>query len=293
MPANPTLETETATPGTADGQPIKHVVDTLIEERATQLRKHPFIWKMVQQYMYPVFGYQTAINLVDRVQGMSGYEVFAHLSNLLQMRVTVEGLEHLPTDGRAVIMPNHPAGIADGIAVFDAIKEIRPDMAFFANRDAVRCQPRLDEIIIPVEWMEQRRNHAKSKETVRTMLRAFKDERLIVIFASGRLAQPTLTGLKEREWLASGVSLAQRYHCPIIPMHITGHNSLLYYLLWFLNTELKDMTLFRELLNKTNQRYHIRIGAPITSAMDPEQLTPQIRQFVVNDLKHGRIDFTP
>ena len=268
-----------------------HIVDTLIEERAEKLRQHPRIWKFIQEHMYPVFGYQDAIDLIDLVQGMSGYDVFEHLSQMLQMQVTVEGLEHLPADGRVVVMPNHPAGIADGIAVFDALKGIRPDMTFFANRDAVRCQERLSEIIIPVEWMEQRRNHAKSKETVRNMLRAFRDERAIVIFASGRLARPTPIGLIEREWLASGVSLAQKYECPIVPMHITGHNSALYYLLWFLNTELKDMTLFRELLNKTNQRYHIRLGAPILSNEDATSLTPKIRSFVVSDLKKGKVEF--
>lgn len=268
-----------------------HIVDVLIEERATQLKQHPRFWRFVQQYLYPVFGYREAINLVDQVQGMSGFDVFQHLSQLLTMNVTVTGLEHLPANGRAVIMPNHPAGIADGIAVFDAIKSVRPDMAFFANRDAVRCQENLEEIIIPVEWMEERRNHSKSKETVRNMLKAFRDERLIVIFASGRLARPTPWGLVERPWLASGVSLAQKYNCPIIPMHIRGHNSVLYYLLWFLNTELKDMTLFRELLNKTGQQYRIQIGEPIQSDVHPEILTPELREFVTKDLKRGNTRF--
>ncbi|MEM7098017.1 MAG: 1-acyl-sn-glycerol-3-phosphate acyltransferase [Pseudomonadota bacterium] len=268
-----------------------HIVDTLIEERAIKLKQNPRFWRFVQDHLYPVFGYQSAINLVDSVQGMSGYEVFQYLSKLLTMRVDVTGLEHLPKDGRAVVMPNHPAGIADGIAVFDAIKDIRPDMAFFANRDAVRCQPRLDEIIIPVEWMEERRNHAKTKEMVRNMVQAFRDERLIVIFASGRLARPTPIGLIERPWLTTGVGLAQKYQCPIIPMHITGHNSVLYYLLWFLNTELKDMTLFRELLNKTGQRYRIQIGAPINSDTHPEILTPQLRKYVTQELKQGNCTF--
>ena len=170
---------------------MTHIVDELIEERAEKLRSNPRVWAMVQKYMYPVLGYQNAKDLVDDVQGMRGFAVFEHMSNLLQMRITVEGLEHLPANGRAVLMPNHPAGIADGIAVFEAIKKIRPDMTFFANRDAVRCQENLAEIIIPVEWMEERRNHAKSKETVRNMVQAFRDDRLIVIFPSGRLARPT------------------------------------------------------------------------------------------------------
>ena len=270
---------------------MNHIVDRLIEERAIKLRQNPRIWRMVQRYLYPVLGYQRTIDLVDEVQGMSGFAVFEHLSKLLSMRVTVEGLEHLPRQGRAVLMPNHPAGIADGIAVFDAIKAIRPDMTFFANRDAVRCQENLSEIIIPVEWMESKRNHAKSKETVRNMVRAFKDERLVVIFASGRLARPTPIGLVERQWMVSGVSLAQKYDSPIVPLHITGYNSKLYYLLWFLNSELKDMTLFRELLNKSGNRYHLRFGAPVKSDTEPTLLTPALRKFVTTRLKRGDVHF--
>lgn len=271
---------------------MTHIVDTLIEERATKLRQNPRIWKLIQEYLYPVFGYQKTIDLIDAVQGLSGYEVFEHVSKLLSMTVTVEGLHHLPRDGRCVVMPNHPAGIADGIAVFDALKEIRPDMNFFANRDAVRCQENLSEIIIPVEWMEEKRNHSKSKETLRNMLQAVKDERLIVIFPSGRLARPTPIGLVERQWLVSGVSLAQKYNCPIVPMHIKGYNSALYYLFWFLNSELKDMTLFRELLKKSGQRYHIQIGEPILSDTEATLLTPALRQFVTQRLKRGETTFT-
>ena len=268
-----------------------HILDELIEERAVKLRQNPRVWALVQRYIFPVIGYQKTIDLIDEVQGLSGFAVFEHVSKMLNMRVSVTGLEHLPPTGRAVLMPNHPAGIADGIAVFDAIKEIRPDMTFFANRDAIRCQENLSEIIIPVEWMEEKRNHTKSKEMVRNMIGAFRDERLIVIFPSGRLARPTPLGLIEREWLVSGVGLAQKYNCPIVPVHISAHNSALYYLLWFLNTELKDMTLFRELLNKTGQCYHLEIGTPIHSDADAEVLAPALRKYVTTRLKHGEANF--
>lgn len=270
---------------------MTHIIDTLIEERATRLRRHPKLWSLIQRYMYPMFGYQTAVDLVERVQSLSGFETFSLVSDLLELQVTVEGLEHLPKEGRAVVMPNHPTGIADGIAVFDALRDVRPDMAFFANRDAVRCHDRLSEIIIPVEWMEEKRNHSKSKEMFKHMLQAFRDERLVVIFASGRLAEPTLFGLRERPWLSTGVGLAQRFKCPIVPMHITATNSVFFYLLWFINTELKDMTLFRELLNKKNHRYHIKIGAPVVSDLHPEHLSVDLRRFVTEQLANGNTDF--
>lgn len=269
-----------------------HIVDTLIEERAAKLMQHPLAWKMVQRFLYPVLGYQQAIEMIDRLQHAGGREVFDWLSDTLSMQVTSNGLEHVPKTGRLVVIANHPAGIADGIAVFDALKTIRQDLVFFANRDAIRAVPRLTEMIIPVEWMEHRRDHGRNKETVRGMVQAFKDERVIVIFPSGRLAQPTLRGLVERPWMTSGVSIAQRYSCPIVPMHVRGFNSVLFYLLWFLNTELKDMTLFRELLNKGNQRYRLTVGKPFMPEGDPALLTEALRAFVTQNLPAGETTFS-
>ncbi len=265
----------------------KHIVDVLIEERAEQLMRSPLVWRFVKRFLYPLLGYQRAIEMVDAVQPLSGLEIFRHLSNDLAMQVNVTGIEHVPTSGRAIIMPNHPAGIADGIAVYDALKSVREDVIFFANRDAVRAAPQLGEMIIPVEWMEDRRDHTKSKETVRSMVRAFKDERLVVIFPSGRLARPTLRGLVERPWLSTGTSLAQKYGCPIQPLHLRGSNSALYYFFWFFNEELKDMTLFRELLNKKGQRYELTFAEPFHPVGDAEAVTDALRQFVVQDMPRG------
>jgi len=66
---------------------------------------------------------------------------------------------------------------------------------------------------------------------------------------------------------------------------------LFYYLFFFLNTEIKDMTLFRELLNKVNSNYEMQIGKQIVSTEDPELLTPKIRKYVVSKLNKGVEDF--
>ena len=52
--------------------------------------------------------------------------------------LTVEGLEHIPATGPALIVSNHPTGIADGVAVHDAVRTRRQDAIFFANADALR-----------------------------------------------------------------------------------------------------------------------------------------------------------
>lgn len=171
---------------------MPHIVDILIEERAERLMRNPRLWQTLKTALYPALGYQRAIELFDEVADMRGFEVFSHVSNLLQMNVVSQGLEHLPRQGRAIVMLNHPAGIADGVAVFDSFKSVREDISFFANRDAIRVSPGLADLIVPVEWVGEKRSHERRKETVKSMVRAFREERLIVIFPSGRLAQPTL-----------------------------------------------------------------------------------------------------
>jgi putative hemolysin len=272
---------------------MRHIVDVLIEERAETLMQNPLLWRAVRALIYPLLGYGRAIDMADTIREMSALEVFEYLSETLSMAVQIRGVEHVPAAGPAIIMPNHPAGIADGIAVFDALRNVRQDVTFFANRDAIRVAPRLSEMIVPVEWVDTRRSHQTRKETVRHMLQAFKEERLVVIFPSGRLAQPTLRGLVEREWQPTAMNLALKYRCPVVPMHVKGRNSLLYYLFYYIHTELRDMTLFRELLNKQGQRYELTVGAPFEAQGDVEALTRQLRAFVTEELPQGRVCFTP
>ena len=190
----------------------------------------------------------------------------AFVSEELRLKITVAGLERVPRKGRLILVANHPSGIADGLAVYEALKEVRPDMIFFANRDALRVAPGLDRLVIPVEWIEEKRRRADSRETLRHAIEAFRDERCVVIFPSGRLAKRQGFSLRERPWLTTPANFARKFNAPVLPLHITGRNSIVYYLLDLMNEELKNMTLFRELINKRGARYRLCFGAPIGPA---------------------------
>ena len=270
---------------------MTHIVDALIAERAVRWRRYPRLWWRVQRWLRPILLYETARWMADEIAPMSGAEALAYMQRTLAMDVAVTGLTHIPKRGVAVVTPNHPAGIADGIAVFDAVTRVRDDVTFFANRDAVRICPGLADYIVPVEWREEERTRGKTRQTLRGIRQAFESERLVVVFPSGRLARPTPIGLWERPWQATAFALAQKYRAPILPMHVQGHNSLLYYLLWFCNRELKDMTLFREVINKRGGSYRIAIGEPFEATGDPAELAPALRRFVVRDMRRGERRF--
>ena len=270
---------------------MTHIVDTLIEERATRWMRRPALWAVVQRWLRPILLYDTARTMADAIAPLSATEALDYMLRALDMEVSVTGLEHVPREGAAVVTPNHPAGIADGFAVYDALKRVRADITFFANRDAVRICPALAEMIVPVEWREAERTRAKTRQTLRGMRSAFEQQRLVVVFPSGRLARPTPLGLWERPWQPTPFALAQKHDAPVLPLHVRGHNSALYYFFWFCNRELKDMTLFREVINKRGGRYRIDIGAPFAPTGDPAALARALRKFVVRRMPRGERRF--
>ena len=204
-----------------------HIVDELIYERAPQLVTSS-VWPLARPLLYGILGYRKAVAMADGIRDLSGAEALDYVSRLLRLKVGVKGLEHLPASGRCVVVCNHPTGIADGIAVADAIRRVRSDAIFFANADALRVNPRFDEALIPVEWVAAKRTHKKTRDTLLAAQAAFEAERCVVIFPAGRLARRDSDGrLTDPAWAPTAVSLAQKYRAPIVPIHLTGPAFLL------------------------------------------------------------------
>ncbi len=242
-----------------------HIVDELIYERAPRLVKSP-LWWVAKPVLYAILGYDKAVRMADAVAPLSGPEALGYVSNLLSLKLAMTGIDRLPQNGRCVVVCNHPTGIADGLAVHDAIRQRRDDAIFFANADALRVNPRFAESLIPVEWVEAKRTREKARVTLTAAKSAFEAERCVVIFPAGRLARRNAEGrLVDPPWAATAVSLAQKYEAPIVPIRLEGPNSFWFHTFHTFSQELRDITLFHEFLNKQGKRFRLTIG----HAVDP------------------------
>lgn len=264
----------------------RHIVDQLIAERGETLAAS-WVWPIVKPLLYRILHYHDAVRMADEIASLSGLEAMAYVSDLLRLDLEVTGAERIPQTGAFILAANHPTGIADGVAVYDALKATRGDISIFTNRDAQRLNPRFNDILIPVEWRDEFRNHAKTKETLRLSSKAFSEERAVVIFPSGRIAYWQDGGLNERPWQASFLTLARKHGVPILPVHVRSRNSGLFY--WFANwnTELRDMTVFHELLNKKGKTLQIHFGPLIDNDLlvgDATDLTEQLQHHCVHAL---------
>ncbi|HET7412211.1 MAG TPA: 1-acyl-sn-glycerol-3-phosphate acyltransferase [Pararhizobium sp.] len=269
----------------SQGQP-GHIVDDLIAERGQRLVKHP-LWPVMRPVLYTLLHYRKAIQFADAVNNMPGFQAMEYASRALDLEIKAERADRIPASGGFIMVLNHPTGIADGIAVFDFLKTRRPDMMFFANRDAIRVNPRFVEMIIPVEWREEHKSKLKARETLHLTNRAVREGKVTILFPSGRIAYWSDGHLTERPWKTSAITLARRYNLPILPVHMKARNSGLFYWLSKWSTELRDMTVFHELLNKKRKTFEFRVGDLIPVAAlegDAIAVTKALERHTVSDL---------
>ena len=267
-------------------RPAPHIIDVLIEERAPRLAATP-AWPLVRPLLYRVLDYAKAVRMADAIAALPGKGALDHVSGLLRLEVSLHGAERLSAAGRAIVVCNHPTGIADGVALYDALKARRPDLCFYANSDAHRVSPGLRDVLIPVEWVEAKRTREKTRETLILTREALEAERLLVIFPAGRLARRRGGVLSDPPWQSSAVSLARRYETPVIPVHLSGPWSGLFHFFDRFSTELRDMTLFHEFLNKQGRAFSLIVGPPIAPAAldgDPAEATAKLKAYVERSL---------
>jgi putative hemolysin len=247
---------------------MREIVDELIYERAPWLRRGGIGVSLARRVLNLVLHYERTIKIGETLRPMPGPDLMQSLADMIALHVEVTGLENLPAEGRALVVCNHPTGIADGVVLYGALAQRRPDFFIFANADALRVMPQLESLIAPVEWRPEKRTHKQNRETMQYAYQAFGEGRLGVLFPAGRLAKRRWFSLHERPWMPSGAMLARRFNLPIVPLHITARNSALFYLFDRVHPTLRDITLFHEVLNKSHQPYRLNIGSPI----DPQTL---------------------
>tara|TARA_B100000676_G_C18076511_1_gene848010 strand:+ start:1571 stop:2389 length:819 start_codon:yes stop_codon:yes gene_type:complete len=255
-----------------------HPIDEIMEERCPNLMKNKILWSFIKPSIFKVFKYYDAKRIVDDISEKSGFECFTYLTNFLQSDHFVKDINNVPKSGPIILAGNHPTGLTDGIVMFDVLKDHRPDYTLYANSDMIKIAKGFQDIIIPVDWNEKNKSSEKSRMILKSTKDALLENKALLVFPSSRLSKRKGIYLYERPWLTTIIKLSKKYNAPIVPFHMTGSNSLLFYFLEIVNTELKDVSLFRELFNKKKFKYKIKFGEKI----NPSSLVDNIEKETAN-----------
>ena len=146
---------------------MREIVDQLIEERAPWMRRRgPLVTVGPAAPARRSCSTTAPCKVGEAMEPLPGAAVLQSLYDMLAQHVEITGLENIPRHGPAMVVCNHPTGIADGIVLFGALSRVRPDLFIFANADAMRVLPQLGEVLAPVEWRPEKRTHKQNRETM-------------------------------------------------------------------------------------------------------------------------------
>ena len=133
-------------------------LDPLIAERAPWLYSGKRRHRLAKWAMMGLLRYPTTIRLGAEFRDAPTPEIMRRMTDLIVRDLRVDGMEHIPATGPALIVANHPTGIADGIVVHALMSQLRDDLFIYANHDMIRVLPQTADLIAGVEWRVEKRS---------------------------------------------------------------------------------------------------------------------------------------
>lgn len=166
--------------------------------------------------------------------------------------------ENIPPSGKVMIIANHPIGSLDGLALLKLIHATRSDVKIVAN-DMLMAIEALRPLLLPVQNMRG----ASRKRHIEPISKALAVDQAVIIFPAGEVSRFGLHGVKDGHWYRGFLKIAEQAKAPILPVHITGRNSLPFYLTSFLAKPLSTVMLVGEMFRQEHRQLHMTIGSII------------------------------
>ena len=213
---------------------------------------------------------EDAINReLARLQPSSGFEFIARALETFAIDCSVSCADrhNIPSEGRTVIVANHPLGVFDALALLHVVGSVRRDVRILANNILSAFVP-IADLIVPIEVFGAQ---SGSHKGLREALRALGNEQALIVFPAGEVSRIAGSGIRDRRWADGFVRIARRMQAPIVPVHIAARNSAVFYGISMLAKPLSSLLLPREMLGAANSRLSMAIGetiAPESSQAD-------------------------
>ncbi|WP_323665080.1 lysophospholipid acyltransferase family protein [Aliarcobacter butzleri] len=189
--------------------------------------------------------------------------------------VSSNDLQNISSTGKVIIIANHPLGGLDALCLLKLVGQIRKDVKILANDFLVGFEA-LHSLMIPLDNFKDR----QSKESIKKIYEALKNEEAIIIFPAGEVSRATPKGVKDPAWNKGFLNFAKNSNSAILPIFLDAKNSKTFYTISLINKTFSTLLLSNEMFNKKSKNINIKIGQIIPS----ENITPKglNKDFLVN-----------
>ena len=176
-----------------------------------------------------------------------------------------ERLKELP-EGAFVTVSNHPFGHIDGIMLIDIFAKIRPDFTVMVNGFLTKIGAMSQNFVAVKPDTKKRGANLANVSGVRGALSQLANNHPMGFFPAGAMSFYSCKerGIRDINWAPSVIRLIKRSKKIVYPVYFEGRNSVLFYLLGWIDWRVRTLRVAEEAFNKRGHCYNVYIGAPIS-----------------------------
>ena len=242
--------------------------------KATHLEKFDFAVKALMNF--------SKINALNQLYARASHcegiafieEIFKQLN--LNYEFNLLELPRIPKKGAFICVANHPFGAIDGLLMLYLIRKVRPDFKVMANFVLKEVKPLANEFIA-VNPFGEKLSPTSSHSGMRAAVNLLKEGYGLGVFPAGEVSsfQFNQGRISDKNWSTSILKLIQKSEVPVIPIHFSGKNSLIFHLLGLVHPNLRTVALPAEMLKKKKATVKVRIGRAISPKVQREWEKPE------------------
>ena len=232
-------------------------VNDVLTKHYPQIQQKPWLFKSLSFVLRHLL-HEREINefgqTYPNVQGIDFVEQVLEYFKISYSARDVEK-EHIPAQGRVVIVANHPIGSLDALALIKLISEVRKDIKVVANELLMTIEP-LHGMLLPVNNMQG----GTAKDHLDKIQAHLQEDGALLIFPSGEVSRLRPQGVRDTRWRSGFLRMAKQAKAPILPVFIDAKNSPLFYSVSMLHKPLATALLVTEMFKQKRKHLPMRIG---------------------------------
>ncbi|OEE43309.1 GNAT family N-acetyltransferase [Enterovibrio norvegicus] len=235
-------------------------IDALLEKKYPTIADKPWLARPVSATLQRLLHQQAFVDFAERYPYLKGFEFVEQVLDYFTFSYATSDRERerIPSTGRVVIIANHPIGSLDGLALLKLVREIRTDVKVVANNLLMQIKP-LHSCLLPVNNM----SGGTPKENLRNIDAWLRNEGAIIIFPAGEVSRLGATGVRDKEWHSGFLRMASKASAPILPIHVDGRNSAMFYGASLVYKPLSTLLLVNEMFAQEDNKITFTIGESI------------------------------
>jgi putative hemolysin len=222
---------------------------------------------------------------IYRSSHLSGVPFVIDVLEGWNVKVNIAGGENVPGTGRFIFASNHPVGGMDALSIFSAIYKYYPVIVSPANQ-LLNNVPNLRSMVFGLDVFGK-----ASRETAARLDELYESDVQVMIFPAGEVSRRNRGVISDITWQKSFITKAVKHRRDVIPVHISGRNSNLFYFVASARKKLgikmylETLLLPREMMKQRNGTVTVTFGKPIpyqtfTSEKSAQEWAREVKNIV-------------